>query len=209
MNQRGCVLGSYCPLSLSHCAQGSEKESETGVWDGHSAGVRFIHLPSSPLPHPSVSSLTSRHLSPRDGLFRSSSLHLFPPYIILSFLSSFFFILCLSTHPSLCSCPSLFLCVFWWTNWQWHRRSVWRQGLPIPATCLGFFVLSCMLSHDAKETQMIYIQSVFLLLHAPFVMLSGTFSYLFFVIVMKSSHPLPLTLSAGYKLNLLSRPTDL
>lgn len=49
---------------------------------------------------------------PPSGLFRSSSLHLFSPCIILfSFLSSLFFVLCLSTHPSLCSHPSLFLCV--------------------------------------------------------------------------------------------------
>lgn len=159
---------------------------------------------SSPL---SVSGVASRHLSPPNGLFRSSSLHLFSPCIVLSFLSSFFFCplsVCVSL-PLFLSLP-LSLC-FWWTNWQWHRRSVWRQGLPIPATCLGFFALSCILSHDAKETQMIYIQSIFLLTacsfcHALWYCLLITFSLLLWC-----SHPSPLTLSAGYELNLLSRPT--
>lgn len=40
-------------FGFPHCAHRSEEESETGGWDGHPAGVYFIHLPASPPPHPS------------------------------------------------------------------------------------------------------------------------------------------------------------
>lgn len=48
VNEKSVWWGSYC--RLSHCAHRSREETE--VWDGHSAGVRVIHLPASSPPHP-------------------------------------------------------------------------------------------------------------------------------------------------------------
>lgn len=78
---------------------------------------------SSPL---FVSTVASRHLSPPDGLFRSSSLHLFSPYILLSFLSSFFWSPVCLPVPSLCSRPSLFLCV---SDGQIDNGTATRSGV--------------------------------------------------------------------------------
>lgn len=105
-------MGSCCtPRPLPLCSRERRRVRDGRLRRALSRGL--LHpsswlASSSPL---SVSGVASRHLSPPNGLFRSSSLHLFSPCIVLSFLSSFFFVLCLSVCPSLCSCPSLFLCV--------------------------------------------------------------------------------------------------
>lgn len=155
-------MGSYCsPRCPPLCSQ-----ERRGVRDG---SLRRT-LSRGPL-HPSSWLASSSPLRRQRSLQAPVS----PPMVcfeaplsIFSLLASYSlsfhpFFCPLSVYPSLPLFPPLPLSLcFWWTNWQWHRRSVWRRGLPIPATCLGFFALSCILSQDAKETQMIYIQSIFL-----------------------------------------------
>lgn len=183
---------------LSHCAQRSEEESETGVWDGHPAGVCSIHLPSSPLPHPSVSSLTSRHLSPPMGCSKVPlSLHLFLPWHHYTLLPLIPF--ChLSVYPSFslspASSPTFFLCV---PDGQTDNGTATRSGVrAFPYQQHARDSLNCPAYFHMTpwKLRVIYIQSIFFLRQAsPFVMLLCTFSYLFFVIEMKSSHPLPPT----------------
>lgn len=169
-------------FGFPHCAHRSEEESETGGWDGHPAGVYFIHLPASPPPHPSSPFCLQHNLQAPVSPFGIVLPLLgpsFPPPTPLHHIHFPFILYCeLSGDPSL---P--LLCFFGWTNWQWRRRSVWRRDLPIPATCLGCFAHARILSHDAKETRMIYMQSI-----SPFSACSlcrATVWWWAFVIVMK------------------------
>lgn len=169
-------MGAAAVLGQSHCAHGSAQGPETGVWDGHSAGVRFIYLPGPLRLQCSLQAPASPLMVCLGApLLVFASLH----HTLFSFIP-----FCQSVHPSMPWFPSLPLYMgFWWTNWQWHRRSVWRQGLSIAETRLGFFTLACMLSHDAKGTQMIYTQCIFLFTagsfcHGPRYCLLITFSLL-------------------------------
>lgn len=69
--------------------------------DGQSAAVLFIHLPAPPPPYPSVSSRTSRHLSPPDGvpLQLHSEFFLSLDNILLASCHYMLFLSCLCTHP--------------------------------------------------------------------------------------------------------------
>lgn len=147
-NKERCVMECFCPLvSFLLCSQ-----ERKGLGDGS-----LRRTLSRGLLHPSILCLQHNLQGTCLPRWRASPLFVFP---LLTSYSPFILFVSSCVHPSLLLFPSLPLSLcFWWTNRQWHRHSVWRQGLPMPATCLGFFALSCILSHDAKETQMIYIQS--------------------------------------------------
>lgn len=149
---------------LPRCAHRSKKQSETGVWDGHSAGVCFIHLPALPHPHPSVSNSTSRHLSPPDGLFRSSSHHLFSLTLCLLYFICFW-LLPVFLFQSLPLSP-------WVPDGQINNGTATRSGVR-PSYyqqhawdslhCLAYFHMT-----PRKQKSFTY-KVLFYLLHAPFV----------------------------------------
>lgn len=132
---------------------------------------------SSPL----VSSTASRHLSPTN-VFVSKLLSLsISPYNILSFLS-FFYVICLSTIPPFLLCVS---------DWQWHHRSVWRQGVLITSGMPGILctVLHtftwCQGNSDDLHTKLfftLFFYSILLLLYSLVLSLD----HLSFVIVMNA-----------------------
>lgn len=162
-------MGSCCsPPSAPLCSQ-----EHSGVGDGHAAGVRLISLPGSPPPpaHPFLSSL--RHLSP-PSVFVSKplSVSVFSPLTTSSpFFHSFLSSVCLPISTSL---SSLSLC-FWWIA----APPLSLASGPSHSICMP--AILCMLSHDTTETEIIYIQSLFLftacsLCHAPWHCLLITFS---------------------------------
>lgn len=176
---------------LTGAQRSRRQESETDTQQG----VRSSFQCSSPL---CLSGAASRHLS--SSHHQQTFLHLLFPFF----------------HPPLlvmCQSP---LAPSAFSDGQIDNGTAARSGVRaslIPATCLRFFALSCVLSHDAKETAMIYIQSLsflsffFFKLHAPFVVLLGSDLRLSFPLFteMKLSQPLLLTSpSAGSQSALLA-----
>lgn len=105
--------------------------AERRVGDGLAAGGSFVFLPVSPPPPTPLPPLGTCLLP--EFLFLS--------YSIQSFL--FFFVICLSTLPSL---------PFFMFDWHWHRRSVWRQGLLITSNMPGILctVLNAFTWHQGN-----------------------------------------------------------
>lgn len=177
-------------LQLGSHPQSVLTGAERGVGDGLTAGGSFIFLPVSPPPHPSISSTASGHLSPSKFLFLS--------YSIRSFFI-FFFVICPSTLPSL---------PFFSFDWQWHRRSVWRQGLLITSNMPGILctVLHAFTWHQGNSDYLhtklfFFLFTAYSFCYALWFCLPITFSLL----LRWGSHPLPLIFSAGYEEGSLCR----
>lgn len=166
-------------LTLSLCSQERSGESETDSQQGAPSSFfpsLLLHTPPTPAPPLGTCLLP-------EFLFLSYSIH--------SFL--FFFVICLSTLPSL---------LFFTFDWHWHRHSVWRQGLLITSNMPGILctVLHAFTWHQGNW---LFAYKAFLLsfYYVPLLLCSLILSpyYLFFVITMRLPQPLPLIFSAGFE----------
>lgn len=173
-------------ISSSVCAHRSGAESRRrtrsrGLLGLYSTSL-LLHTPPTPAPPLGTCLLP-------EFLFLSYSIH--------SFL--FFFVICLSTLPSL---------PFFTFDWHWHRRSVWRQDLLITSNMPGI-LYTVLHTFTWYQGNWIFAYKAFLLsFHCvPLLLCSLILSpyYLFFVITMRLLQPLPLIFSAGFEYGSLCR----
>lgn len=170
-------------LRLGSHPQSVLKGAERRVGDGLTAGGSFIFLPVSPPPHPSVSSTASGHLPP-SKVFVSLLQH------TLLFFYSFLSYVCLPSHASLSS-----LLIDSGTAAQSGVRASHNQQHAWDS----LHCLACFHRTPGKLWRFAY-KAFLLSFHCILLLLCSLILspyYLFFVITMRLSHPLPLIFSAG------------